>query len=262
MKTLMMLVVVVVALLSGCSYGGDMIVYYLDGGISDAGVVLDGGGEDTGSDEDTDSETDTEGDAGSDSGDLGCMEGNYTILNTVDVQMLAPYTCITGNLTVHSSGLTSLSLPNLERLDGHLHINTNADLLTVELNALITLGVGTTGALQIYGNPELISVHFDSLLEMPGTSVYVNPSLVDVSFSALTTCSSINISSNESLAVLANIGLSVGLTLTDVLHVSLNPSLADCAVCDLLSRLTATPVTIDVQDNLDDSCSPVPANCP
>ena len=36
----------------------------------------------------------------------------------------------------------------------------------------------------------------------------------------------------------------------------------DCEACDLLDQLTTGPTAIDVHDNLDDTCTPVPANCP
>jgi hypothetical protein len=41
-----------------------------------------------------------------------------------------------------------------------------------------------------------------------------------------------------------------------------NVALADCEMCDLLDQLTAGPGAIDVHDNLSDSCTPVPDNCP
>jgi hypothetical protein len=41
-----------------------------------------------------------------------------------------------------------------------------------------------------------------------------------------------------------------------------NIALPDCECCDLLDQLTSGPTTINVHDNLDDSCTPVPDNCP
>ena len=32
--------------------------------------------------------------------------------------------------------------------------------------------------------------------------------------------------------------------------------------CDLLDQLTTVPTDINVDDNLDDTCTPVPAGCP
>jgi hypothetical protein len=41
-----------------------------------------------------------------------------------------------------------------------------------------------------------------------------------------------------------------------------NDILPDCEVCDLLEQLDSAPDPIDVSDNLDDACTPVPDNCP
>jgi len=41
-----------------------------------------------------------------------------------------------------------------------------------------------------------------------------------------------------------------------------NLFLPDCEACDLLDQLTTGPASIDVHDNLDDTCTPVPTNCP
>ncbi len=70
------------------------------------------------------------------------------------------------------------------------------------------------------------------------------------------------------LRIFDNIGLSNldGLgALTSVgegLLIGFNYPLHDCEVCDLLDQLTVTPINIDVHGNLDDTCTPVPANCP
>ena len=42
-----------------------------------------------------------------------------------------------------------------------------------------------------------------------------------------------------------------------------NDVLPDCEVCDLLDQLTSGPAWLDdVTGNLDDTCTPVPDNCP
>jgi hypothetical protein len=41
-----------------------------------------------------------------------------------------------------------------------------------------------------------------------------------------------------------------------------NSAQPDCEVCELLDQLTAAPASIDVHDNLADTCTPVPASCP
>jgi hypothetical protein len=46
------------------------------------------------------------------------------------------------------------------------------------------------------------------------------------------------------------------------LGIGWNQVLPDCEACDLLDQLTTAPYLITVFDNLDDSCTPVPSNCP
>jgi len=191
--------------------------YLEDGGLGDGGVVSDSGDTDSDTDFDTDTDTDTdEVDAGSDSGGLGCLEGNVIIENSIDLALFSPYTCITGSLIIQnavlSPGLTSVSLPNLEWVAGGLGVVGSSNLETIELPALYSVG----GGLQVEDN--------DVLTELSG-------------FDALTM---------------------VG----GDLSVLLNSSLPNCEVCGLLGQLTTAPATIDVNNNLDDSCTPVPTNCP
>ena len=41
-----------------------------------------------------------------------------------------------------------------------------------------------------------------------------------------------------------------------------NSAQPDCEVCELLDQITTGPTTINVYDNLDDTCTPVSGNCP
>lgn len=51
-------------------------------------------------------------------------------------------------------------------------------------------------------------------------------------------------------------------TVRDTLRVTQQSELPDCEVCKLLVSLDDMPTTVDVHDNLDDECTPVPSNCP
>ena len=46
------------------------------------------------------------------------------------------------------------------------------------------------------------------------------------------------------------------------INIEYNYALPDCEACDLLDQLTSGPSAIDVHNNLDDACTPVPVNCP
>jgi hypothetical protein len=41
-----------------------------------------------------------------------------------------------------------------------------------------------------------------------------------------------------------------------------NSTLPNCEVCELLDQLLTGPVLLHVYDNLFDTCTPVPDNCP
>jgi hypothetical protein len=41
-----------------------------------------------------------------------------------------------------------------------------------------------------------------------------------------------------------------------------NSTLPDCEACDLLDQVTSGPISPSVNNNLDDTCTPVPDNCP
>ena len=93
-----------------------------------------------------------------------------------------------------------------------------------------------------------------------------------------------NINNNDALTNLDGLGgiTSVGLNLVIIGNLALtnldglsgitlmgdefkiyeNDALPDCDVCDLLDQITTTPTLIDVHDNVDDTCTPVPGGCP
>ena len=68
------------------------------------------------------------------------------------------------------------------------------------------------------------------------------------------------IESNSSLTSLD--GLSGITSVGGELAIYDNPNLPDCEACDLLAQLTSVPSGINVGNNLDDFCTPVPDNCP
>ena len=70
------------------------------------------------------------------------------------------------------------------------------------------------------------------------------------------------------LAILVNTaltnldGLSGITSVGECLEIYYNFALSDCEACELLDQLTSGPTSIDVYDNLNDTCTPVPGNCP
>jgi hypothetical protein len=63
--------------------------------------------------------------------------------------------------------------------------------------------------------------------------------------------------------VLANLdGLGALVAVSVHVEVFDNDVLPGCEVCDLLDQLASDPGWTDVHDNLSDTCTPVPSNCP
>jgi hypothetical protein len=46
------------------------------------------------------------------------------------------------------------------------------------------------------------------------------------------------------------------------LEISVNDILPDCEACDLLDQLTSGPTSMLIQENIHDTCTPAPDNCP
>jgi hypothetical protein len=68
------------------------------------------------------------------------FQGTFVIQNQLDVATIAPYCEITGNLTIGAVGLTSVSLPLLQKVGGILGLH--GDLTSVSLPSLgYSLGV-------------------------------------------------------------------------------------------------------------------------
>jgi len=70
----------------------------------------------------------------------------------------------------------------------------------------------------------------------------------------------LTISNNDTLANLD--GLSGITSVGGDFQITSSYALHDCKVCDFLDQLTTGPADIVVWDNVDDTCTPVPAGCP
>jgi hypothetical protein len=112
--------------------------------------------------------------SGADGGGL-TLQGDYTIDNSLDVQLLAPYSKITGNLSVNAKAGTTITLPNLVEVGGSIQlmvtnggppvlatlslpaltkvdsfvVNASPKLVTLDAPVLTTLGSGTTSGLDV-----------------------------------------------------------------------------------------------------------------
>jgi len=213
---------------------------------------------DSGSDSDTDSGTESE------SLDPGCengvWEGDVYVPYIDDLADLAGYTEVTGNVVITWPTWTDLSvLECLKSVGGHLMVE-NGDVLTSldGLEALTSVGldldllnlksltsVGALGSLTTVGD-RLKIVDNDALVTLDGLS-------------GVASVGRLIISDNE---VLLDIdGLNGLVSIEETMRVSDNDSLLDCDVCELIDQLDEQPGLFQIEDNLDDSCTPVPDNC-
>ncbi len=90
------------------------------------------------------------------------FQGSFTIQNTIDISTISPYCEITGDLTIDAAGVTSLSLPLLQKIDGALSATTIPDLVTASFPALTSASSilldGTSEALATVEMPSLTVV--------------------------------------------------------------------------------------------------------
>ena len=192
------------------------------GGCSHVLPVVDGG---TDTDSDTDSDTDGDSDTDSDTDtdtDTGPYCPNGEYSGDFETGAQSDIAALTGYTSI--SG------------DMNIHESSSTDLS--ELVCLTSVG----GDLSLEDNDALTSLEGLSAL----TSVGVD----------------LEIFGNHALTSLD--GLSALTSVGDNLWIDQNSVLPDCEVCDLLDRLTTgpSPSEMCVVDNLDDSCTPVPASCP
>jgi hypothetical protein len=90
------------------------------------------------------------------------FQGSFTIQNTIDIATISPYCEITGDLTIKAAGVTSISLPLLQKVDGMIEAPTIPDLVSISLPALISASrirlQGQFGALSTVQMPALTAV--------------------------------------------------------------------------------------------------------
>jgi hypothetical protein len=177
----------------------------------------------------------------------------------VDVPNIGGVKGTTGFEVVGNTMLSSLSgFQQLEEVDA-FNIELNASLVTlVGLEGLTTV----SSHMIIKENPVLDSLSgLENLTYVDWfVDVLENPALASVDgLSALGSADKLRMFLNDSLTNLD--GLS-SLTSLNYFEIWGHAQLPDCEACELLEQLTNDPMSIDVHDNLDDDCTPVPDNCP
>lgn len=146
------------------------------------------------------------------------LQGSITLHNTSDINALALYSEITGDLDFDAAGVTSISLPNLCKIGGFLggSLNNAPDLQTLDLPALTFVnafgktGFATFPKLTTWSAPKLASVPGGMAVAMgfsapvPATAFsfpaltttpqfYVHGAAATITAPALTSCPDINV---------------------------------------------------------------------
>lgn len=67
------------------------------------------------------------------------FQGSFTIQSSLDINTIAPYCEITGNLTMSGPGLTNIALPALQKVGGSIDVSCT-DLASLDLGALAEAG--------------------------------------------------------------------------------------------------------------------------
>jgi hypothetical protein len=108
------------------------------------------------------------------------LQGDYTILTSLDVQALKGVQTITGNLVVNGPALTSLvGLESLLTIGGDLVIQNNPKLKKLSgsaLSNLLTVG----GQILISNNASLVDINLPSLTRAGALIVFDNPVLAHI----------------------------------------------------------------------------------
>ena len=101
------------------------------------------------------------------------LQGSFTITNSLDIANLAPYRCITGDLYVATTGIATVSLPNLRQVSGVLQGTPSGSL---DLPVLTTVG-GRLDVATPWNLPLLTTTGDLGLSTGPGSTGFDLPAL-------------------------------------------------------------------------------------
>jgi hypothetical protein len=221
---------------------------------------------DTDADADTDTGTDTDSETDTGTGDIVCDLGTYSgwgyVSDLADLEALAGYTSISGGLDIIEcdSCVDLDDLVCLTMTNEYLYIRHNNALTNIDGLSALT----STAGLAIFDNEALTNLDGLSGITSLSSALEIgwNDALTNIDgLSALTSVDSyVAIWENPALTNLD--GLSALTFVDSYFQVRECPAVPDCEACEIIDQLTTEPSSIQVYDNLDDDCTPVPNNCP
>ncbi len=141
--------------------------------------------------------------------------------------------CLEGNSFYIYNNLDLLEIEPFNCFDGWLII-TQFTNIVLSLPNLKWIG----DRLLIHSNSDLQTIEFEKLSSVPFLAISGNSQITNLD------------------------GFVNLLSVSENFQIKQNPQIPDCEVCELLAQLDEEPYEITVHSNLDDTCSPVPDNCP
>jgi len=217
-----------------------------------------------------------------------CLEGSYSVTNTIDYNHFVPYKCITGNLTI-SMPSEKISLPNLKRVGGDLKVHYSTKHTELGLDSLTDVGGSlsvfcphekpcTSNELSHFINIETIgsglelSSFSDDVKDLevfrhfiPQEGFLILRSMKGLenldAFEGMRTIQELNLDSNINLTDISGLE---NVTTVDRAYFSFNSSLPTCDICKWLSGVTVEFSGLDVYDNKEEyGCTSCPCEtCP
>jgi hypothetical protein len=168
----------------------------------------------------------------------GTLEGSMTIASSLDPQLLAPFTKVTGTLTINADGLSEVKLPNLVEVGALATSGANVGVALIELDKLSVVD----SDLAVAGAVDLTALHAPKLATVGGA----------LALSALPKLATVDVPALRSAAILSLDQVTVDLTAWPAIDVgtlyleqATVTTLAPIAQSDLAS---ATLIQTDLTD--------------
>jgi len=189
----------------------------------------------------------------------GTLEGDYSVATQEDLDALAGYTAVNGELDISCSTCASLAqLACLESVGGRFDLRDAAALTTLAgLESLATVGedflIFDLAISSLEGLGSLTSV---------GASLWLDSNAL-VSLDGIENLDSIGnalmVTDNDALERIDGVS---GLTSIGSVHVVGNDSLPYCDVCELFEQLGTLEGPMICEENLADDCGTTECECP
>ncbi len=196
------------------------------------------------------------------------VEGSLTLENQEEIDLAQNVVTITGDLTIRTAGLASVTLPNLAVIEGQL-VTISADGALVSLPELLSAGSISVGsslsASKLITAGDIIlgfdagTIDFPSLESASrfenfgGSFSSGTNNLTEVVLPSLESLDSLRLNNNDALQ---NLSAPLLTQITEAFLVTENPQLPTCQAQNLSAQLQAPPVDVIISGNNDQGACP------